>query len=76
MIRAVIFDLDGTVVGSNELHVDAWDETFRHYGKQFSREELHRQIGKGGDQYLPVFLDQREMQEIGPEVGCEVLGLL
>ena len=68
MIRAVIFDLDGTVVDSNELHVDAWDETFRHYGKQFAREDLHRQIGKGGDQYLPVFLDEREMHEIGPEV--------
>ncbi len=68
MIRAVIFDLDGTVVDSNELHVDAWDETFRHYGKQFSRQELHRQIGKGGDQYLPVFLDEREMHEIGKEV--------
>ncbi len=68
MIRAVIFDLDGTVVDSNELHVDAWDETFRKYGKQFPRQELHRQIGKGGDQYLPVFLDEREMHEIGKEV--------
>jgi HAD superfamily hydrolase (TIGR01549 family) len=68
VIRAVIFDLDGTVVDSNELHVDAWDETFRHYGKEFPRAELHRQIGKGGDQYLPVFLDEREMHEIGKEV--------
>jgi HAD superfamily hydrolase (TIGR01549 family) len=66
--RAVIFDLDGTVVDSNELHVDAWDETFRKYGKQFPRQDLHRQIGKGGDQYLPVFLDEREMHEIGREV--------
>ena len=68
MIRAVIFDLDGTVVDSNELHVDAWDETFRRYGKQFPRADLHRQIGKGGDQYLPVFLDERELHEIGKEV--------
>ena len=68
MIRAVIFDLDGTVVDSNELHVDAWDETFRKYGKQFARKDLHRQIGKGGDQYLPVFLDEREMHDIGKEL--------
>src|SRR3712207_4216598 len=68
MIRAVIFDLDGTVVESNELHVDAWDETVHRYGKQFPRAELHRQIGKGGDQYLPEFLNAREMREIGPEV--------
>lgn len=68
MIRAAIFDLDGTLVDSNELHVDAWDETFRHYGKQFPRAELHRQIGKGGDQYLPVFLSAQELKAIGKEV--------
>ncbi len=68
MIRAVIFDLDGTVVDSNDLHAEAWDETFRHYGKQFPYQDLRRQIGKGGDQYLPVFLSPREIQEIGPEV--------
>ena len=68
MIRAVIFDLDGTLVDSNELHAQAWQETFRHYGKEIPIEQLRRQIGKGGDQYLPVFLDEREMQEIGSEV--------
>lgn len=68
MIRAVIFDLDGTLVDSNDLHVDAWQETFRHFGKEFPQEELRRQIGKGGDQYLPEFLNARELREIGPEV--------
>jgi beta-phosphoglucomutase-like phosphatase (HAD superfamily) len=34
MIRAAIFDLDGTLVDSNELHVQAWQETFRHFGKE------------------------------------------
>ena len=28
MIRAAIFDLDGTLVDSNDLHVQAWQETF------------------------------------------------
>jgi HAD superfamily hydrolase (TIGR01509 family) len=68
VIRAAIFDLDGTIVDSNELHVDAWQETFRHFGKEIPRDELHRQIGKGGDQYLPVFLSELEMHQIGEEV--------
>ncbi|HSH38841.1 MAG TPA: HAD family hydrolase [Chthoniobacterales bacterium] len=68
MIRAVIFDLDGTLVDSNDLHAEAWQETFRRYGKEIPYADLRRQIGKGGDQYLPVFLDPREMQEMGPEV--------
>ena len=65
MIQAAIFDLDGTLVDSNELHVLAWQETFRHFGKEIPLERLREQIGKGGDQYLPVFLDEREMREFG-----------
>ena len=67
MIRGVIFDLDGTLVDSNELHVLAWEETFRHFGKEIPVERLREQIGKGGDQYLPVFLSEREMREFGEE---------
>lgn len=65
MIRAAIFDLDGTLVDSNELHVLAWQETFRHFGKEIPIERLREQIGKGGDQYLPVFLTEIEMREFG-----------
>ena len=42
MLRAVIFDVDGTIVDSNELHVESWHETFRKYGKHFSRDQLRR----------------------------------
>lgn len=68
MIRAVIFDLDGTLVDSNDLHAEAWQETFRHFEKEIPYADLRRQIGKGGDQYLPEFLNAREMKEIRPEI--------
>jgi beta-phosphoglucomutase-like phosphatase (HAD superfamily) len=55
MIKGVTFDLDGTLVDSNELHVDSWDRAFRKFGKSFPREALRRQIGKGSDKYLPEF---------------------
>jgi phosphoglycolate phosphatase-like HAD superfamily hydrolase len=35
MIRAVIFDVDGTLVDSVDLHARAWQETFREFGKDF-----------------------------------------
>ena len=68
MISAVIFDLDGTLVDSNDLHAEAWQETFRRYGKEIPYDDLRQQISKGGDQYLPVFLTERELRETGPEI--------
>jgi HAD superfamily hydrolase (TIGR01549 family) len=67
-IKAFIFDLDGTLVDSNELHVESWDRAFRHFGKEFSRAELRAQIGKGSDQYLPEFLSAEEMKRFGKEL--------
>jgi HAD superfamily hydrolase (TIGR01509 family) len=67
LMRAAIFDLDGTLVDSNEFHVLAWQETFRHFGKEIPLERLREQVGKGGDQYLPVFLNPAEMREFGDE---------
>ncbi len=55
-IRALLFDIDGTLVDSNDAHVEAWDRVFREAGHAFSREQLHDQVGKGGDNYVPALL--------------------
>jgi HAD superfamily hydrolase (TIGR01549 family) len=68
MIQAVIFDLDGTLVDSNEFHVTAWQRAFHHFGRDFSREQLHRHIGKGADQYLPALLTEEEVRTIGKQI--------
>ena len=68
MIESVIFDVDGTLIDSNEAHVAAWDKAFRHFGKEFSREKLRKHIGKGADQYLPAFLSPEELQILGDEI--------
>jgi HAD superfamily hydrolase (TIGR01509 family) len=67
-IEAIIFDLDGTIVDSNDFHVEAWDRAFRHFGKHFPREALRKQIGKGSDQYLPEFLTPDELKTIGKQL--------
>lgn len=66
--QAFIFDIDGTLVDSNELHVDSWGRAFRHFGKHFSREGLRAQIGKGSDQYLPEFLSDEEIKRFGKKL--------
>lgn len=65
MNRAFIFDIDGTLVDSNELHVQSWDRAFRHFGKIFPIEALRDQVGKGSDQYIPQFLTPEEIKRFG-----------
>src|SRR5262245_19373042 len=67
-VLGFIFDIDGTLVDSNELHVDSWDRAFQRFGKQFSRDQLRAQIGKGSDQYLPEFLTPEEIKHFGKEL--------
>jgi HAD superfamily hydrolase (TIGR01509 family) len=68
LIKAVIFDVDGTLVDSNDLHVEAWREAFRCYGKELAYDDLHGQMGKGGDQLMPVFCSKEELDEFGEEL--------
>jgi len=68
LIKAVIFDIDGTLVDSVDLHAKAWQEAFRHFGREFPFERVRYQIGKGGDQLMPVFLSPEELERFGDEL--------
>jgi HAD superfamily hydrolase (TIGR01549 family) len=54
--RAILFDIDGTLVDSNDAHVEAWQRAFAAEGYAFSRSQIHSQIGKGGDNLVPSLL--------------------
>jgi HAD superfamily hydrolase (TIGR01509 family) len=56
MIEAVLCDIDGTLVESNWLHAAAWKDAFEVAGITVDLEEARRQIGKGGDELIPVFV--------------------
>jgi HAD superfamily hydrolase (TIGR01549 family) len=68
MIKAVIFDIDGTLVDSVDLHARAWQEAFRRFGKEIPYERVRHQIGKGGDQLMPVFFSEDELDQFGEEM--------
>ena len=68
MAEAIIFDIDGTILDSVDLHAEAWQEAFRHFGREVPFDEIRSQIGKGGDQLLPVFLSESEMKAYGKEL--------
>ena len=64
MIRSVIFDVDGTLVDSVNLHAEAWQRAFRKFGKDVPFEKVRFQIGKGSDQFLPEFWSAEELKEL------------
>jgi HAD superfamily hydrolase (TIGR01549 family) len=65
MIEAVIFDIDGTIVDSVDLHAKAWQRTFSKFGKNILLEAIRSQIGKGADQLLPVYFSNQELEQFG-----------
>ena len=65
MIEAVIFDIDGTLVDSVDLHAQAWCVAFKKFGKNVEFDAVRFQIGKGADQLLPVFLSPAELAQFG-----------
>ena len=56
MIKALLCDIDGTLVQSNWLHAEAWRDAFDAMEIRVEVEEVRRQIGKGGDELVPVFV--------------------
>ena len=60
MIRAVLFDIDGTLIDSNDLHVDAWEKAFAEVDAAPGRNVIRGQIGKGGDNLVPTLLPEAD----------------
>ncbi|HEV7849355.1 MAG TPA: HAD family hydrolase [Mycetocola sp.] len=54
--RAVLFDVDGTLVDSNYLHVEAWMHAFSDVGADVSAWRVHRAIGQDSARLLRALL--------------------
>ena len=64
MIKALLCDIDGTLVQSNWLHAEAWRQAFAAMDLDLDQETLRRQIGKGGDELIPVFVPWWKQEQV------------
>lgn len=67
MLKGVIFDIDGTLLASNEAHARSWVETFNEAGYPVSLEIVRSMIGMGGDKLLPAATGIAPDSELGQE---------
>jgi HAD superfamily hydrolase (TIGR01509 family) len=67
--RSILLDVDGTLVDSNYLHVDAWIRAFAGAGHSIPAWRIHRAIGMGGDKLLAELIGERAATEAGDALG-------
>ncbi|MDQ0956966.1 HAD superfamily hydrolase (TIGR01509 family) [Streptomyces sp. B4I13] len=58
MTRAAVFDVDGTLVDTNHLHVVTWWEAFRQAGHRVPTHAVHRAVGLGSDDLIAHLLGE------------------
>jgi phosphoglycolate phosphatase-like HAD superfamily hydrolase len=68
-IDNIIFDVDGTLVNSNEAHALSWQETFKYFSIPFSPEEVRKKIGKGGDKFILELTGHYSFSDFGKEIS-------
>ena len=61
-LDGMLFDLDGTLVDTNEQHVRAWVRVFESHGYRVAADRIWVEVGKGGDKLIPDILG-REIDE-------------
>lgn len=68
----VILDVDGTLMDTNYLHVEAWTRAMEEVGVRAVRADVHRQVGKGSDKLIPEFIEGEEAIEKVDELHSEI----
>ena len=52
-VEAVLLDIDGTLLDSNDAHAQAWSDVFREAGFEIGSETVRPLVGMGSDKLLP-----------------------
>jgi HAD superfamily hydrolase (TIGR01509 family) len=69
MPSTILFDIDGTLVDSNDAHARAWVHTFAEHGMAVPFDKVRRAIGMGGDKLMPLVAGISEDSEEGGHIS-------
>ena len=68
MLEGVIFDIDGTLVDSNDAHAQSWVDTFAEAGYDVPFDVVRPLIGMGADKLLPKTIGVKHDSEEGKKL--------
>ncbi|TMD83325.1 MAG: HAD family hydrolase [Chloroflexi bacterium] len=68
-IHAVIFDVDGTLVDSNDAQARSWVDALKEFGYSVPHEKVRPLIGMGGDKVLPETIGVQKDSEKGKQIS-------
>jgi HAD superfamily hydrolase (TIGR01509 family) len=75
MVKAVFLDIDGTLMDTNYLHIEAWAQAFEEVGARPPRSRIHHEVGNGSDKLIPEFVEDGKAERVG-ELHSEYYGKL
>jgi HAD superfamily hydrolase (TIGR01509 family) len=70
-VKAVFLDIDGTLMDTNYLHVEAWAQAFEEVGARPPRSRIHHEVGKGSEKLITEFVEEAQKAERVSELHSE-----
>ena len=67
-LSALLFDLDGTLLDTNDQHARAWQRALDHLGYRVPAGRILLEIGKGSDRVVPMLVGEQAEERHGPEL--------
>jgi HAD superfamily hydrolase (TIGR01509 family) len=67
-LDAVILDLDGTLVDTNGVHIEAWQRVLERFGFRLGADRIFAEVGKGGDKLVPALLGREAAERYGEQM--------
>ena len=75
MLRAILFDIDGTLIDSNDAHAESFRRALSELGREVSFLDVRRLIGMGSDHLLPTLIGVNAESEEGRAI-CARKGVI
>jgi HAD superfamily hydrolase (TIGR01509 family) len=76
LVQTVFLDIDGTLMDTNYLHIEAWAQAFEEVGARPPRSRIHHEVGKGSDKLIPEFIKDDQKAARVSELHSDYYGKL